>query len=63
MKTANCTFCRKKIRFGMIDGRLKVLHAPPHCPKFTELTEVEFLKQSVSHICDSSLRLLNQKYN
>ena len=63
MKTTNCTFCKKKIRFGMVDEHLKVIHAPPHCPKFTELSQVEFLKQSVSNICDSTLSLINHRYN
>ena len=63
MKTTNCSFCKKKIRFGMVGNHLKVFHISPHCLKFTELTEVEFLKQNVSHVCNSTLHLLNRKYN
>ena len=60
MDTANCTFCKRQITFGMIDGRLKITHRLPHCQEFASLPPVDFLKQSVNQICsnvDRQLRL------
>jgi hypothetical protein len=63
MQTANCTFCKRRINFGVFGGHLKVTHLPPHCQRFRELSPATFLKQSVDKICSDANKQLRQKIN
>jgi hypothetical protein len=63
MDTANCTFCKRQISFGVIGGKLKLTHRPPHCQEFTTLSPKDFLKQSAYQICSDRVRQLRLSVN